>query len=691
MKFLALLLFISLIAINTAAIDQDFQAQTNSSGFEIAKNWQLLSVIALMISVILVALAYMIGIGFEMPEMKAWAGTELTQIVANAIVIGALILTLVFIEGLVLAIVAGSGISLDKCNTGNSSSCLQGITNTYLDDYANIAKSGAKSVLSKNVEAAGMASRRIGLYCLTIYCLQIGATTTIAGEYVLKSDMYSIVFEYYANLLSSIEAQRFFVNEICFHMGPVILAIGIVGRSFFFTRKLGGLLIAIAVGMMFFLPGMYIFDWVTLQTVVNGDKGLGEVGAICPAECKQLPPVAISGADTLPKIPDVYLAFADKDKKQAQQLIDGSLATAFGTNETNPFYNKEITSCYFGEAKNCPTVCRELPYPATTNCVNYTAQTQQKCAALPDGCKVVRYVKDINQEQDKSCPAACKIVPPLKTNCDINSCLDSSMDCRVARSNNLNWRPQKDLKLDQGGDLQKTLEKWARCELAKKCPASLTAENSCVYVVPQSGHCDDFGVCLGCPKECRIDSFTGAIPESCKDSNGQYLATCKSCTDGCKVLKNNLETLDTLAKTDNFCGSCPIDNRLVGSGIPVSYSQGGCSYNSCPKDYRAVVPRNACESCLFTEESYAYTPPINYKCSELCKPSDNAAMSDPSAYSKVGAEGLAGVLEIQDVSKLLIPAYLLPLFNIVATLVFIKGLSTILGGDIEIPGLAKVF
>ena len=50
-----------------------------------------------------------------------------------------------------------------------------------------------------------------------------------------------------------------------------------------------------------------------------------------------------------------------------------------------------------------------------------------------------------------------------------------------------------------------------------------------------------------------------------------------------------------------------------------------------------------------------------------------------------------GRAEIQNVAKLIIPAYLLPLFNIVATLVFIKGLSTMLGGDIEIPGISKVF
>jgi hypothetical protein len=95
--------------------------------------------------------------------------------------------------------------------------------------------------------------------------------------------------------------------------------------------------------------------------------------------------------------------------------------------------------------------------------------------------------------------------------------------------------------------------------------------------------------------------------------------------------------------------------------------------------------------CLFTQESYAFTPPINTQCGDLCRPSDNTPATDPGAFTKIGESGLVGVPEIQEVSKLMIPAYVLPLFNIVATLIFIKGLSAFLGGDIEIPGLSKIF
>ena len=95
--------------------------------------------------------------------------------------------------------------------------------------------------------------------------------------------------------------------------------------------------------------------------------------------------------------------------------------------------------------------------------------------------------------------------------------------------------------------------------------------------------------------------------------------------------------------------------------------------------------------CLYSEESYAYSPPIDTQCADQCKPPDNAPTPDPNTYNKVGADGLYGVQEIQDLSRLMVPVYLLPLFNIVTTLVFIKGLSAFLGGDIEIPGLSRVF
>ncbi|HSB47209.1 MAG TPA: hypothetical protein VLD37_04280 [Candidatus Bilamarchaeum sp.] len=695
MKKGLLLLLILALSFAQSAAEQQFQQSTQSSGLEIAQNWQALALMGIFISIIIVAIAYMLGRGFEMPEITAWASTELVQVIVNAIIVASLMGVIAFIELTVIGIAASSNINAPGCygTAGNATSCLQDVTNFYLNDYATTAADGAKGVLKQNMDAAGMAGRRIGLYCLTIYCLQVGTTTTIAGHYILKSDMYAIVFEYYTNLLSTIEAQRFFVREICFKMGPVILAIGIVARTFFFTRKLGGLLMAIAVGVMFFFPGMYIFDWVTLDFALTGDKGLEDEVRSCPDECGALPPLAyLDNGDGLITNTQVYSAFSDADKNTAKGIISGSIAsaTASTTNTSNPAYGKVVTSCYGGDWKNCPSSCRELPYPTSPECVNYTTGVQATCASVPEACKVKRIVQNINTVEYDSCPASCKVVPPLKSDCNTGACLQSSLDCRVAHTDDLNWRPTKSFDEDNA----KSVEKAVRCSLASQCPASLTAEQSCTYVIPVTGRCSD--LCGACPSECRIDTLatTAAadLPASCKDPNtGAYWAACLTCPEGCKVRNSQLQELDAAADGNNTCGSCPVTNRLIAPTLPLDYTTGGCGLDQCPSDFRGVVPRNSCEMCLFTQESYAYSPPINTQCGDICRPSDNTPATDPSQFSKIGESGLVGLPEIQSVSKLMVPAYVLPLFNIVTTLVFIKGLSGFLGGDIEIPGLSKVF
>ncbi|MDD5171783.1 MAG: hypothetical protein PHF60_01985 [Candidatus ainarchaeum sp.] len=679
-----ILILLLLASFCMAGSGEQFTTQTSSSTLELASNWQLLAVMALIISVILVAIAYAIGIGLEMPEMKAWAGTELVQIITNAIIVATLIVTLALIDLVVLGVAVQSGLTVDGCTeSGNATSCLQGVTDQYLDSYIDTAESKAKGILSDNMFAAGMAGRRIGISCITIFCAQIATTMTIGGHYIVKSDMYMILFDHYANLLASMEAQKFFVNAIAFRMGPVILAIGIVARSFFLTRKLGGLLIAIAVGIMFFFPGMYIFDWVTLDNVLNGDKAsAGEEGADCPAECKVPVPLAYAeGGGNLNDVQSIYNAFSADDSDKAADIANGDIESAIGS--AGDYDGKVITSCYYdADTTECPIPCRELPYPSIPLCLNLSEEIPQNCAGLPAKCKVVRYVEDIDEVEVAACPDDCKVVPPLKSNCDIDNCASSSPDCRVAKrveSPDFVWRPEKecDDSFEGCDDIKE------RCNWAADCPASLAAALSCTYVIPESGQCDE--VCADCPSECRVGGSGTDLPDHCSTDS------CDSCTDGCKAQWSTIEALDVLAQGNGTCTSCPLNKRLIYHTLPESYYSGGCSYTSCPVEYRAAVPFQACEMCLFTKESYVYDPPIDTGCTESCKPPDNTPVSDPSAYTQIGDTGLVGLGPVQDISKLMIPAYLLPLFNIVATIVFIKGLSDILGGDIEIPGLSKVF
>src|SRR4030095_2140689 len=116
-----------------------------------------------------------------------------------------------------------------------------------------------------------------------------------------------------------------------------------------------------------------------------------------------------------------------------------------------------------------------------------------------------------------------------------------------------------------------------RCALALNCTADLNASESCTYVVPRTGRCDQ--LCTGCPAECRIDdlNISGGIPSSCAGDDGDLIAECKSCPMGCKVSSEKIKALDEQAMAANSCGDCPLDHRLISPSLPIDYTTGSCS------------------------------------------------------------------------------------------------------------------
>ncbi|NYZ77533.1 hypothetical protein H0O02_04450 [Candidatus Micrarchaeota archaeon] len=677
--YIAAFAFIILAAIsfaqqNTTALIQE---TTGAASLEIVKSWQLLAVFALVISSVIVALAYGLALGFEMPELKAWASTELNQIFANAVLVLILFVTIGFLDTIVALMVNTAAPGGLQCSVGQN--CLEKVSVAYLSDYISAAEDGAKDVVKNNMKASAWVGRGIGIYATSIKLGQIGISMPLAANYILDVDRYHIVFEYYMGLLSSLYSQKFFVEQFCFKVAPVILALGIVARAFFFSRKTGGLLIAIAVGMMFFFPAMYLFDWMTLDMILAGDNAIVGEDLGCPAECMASSPIAYYGDTLLGDTSEIYDAFHDTEEESeiARQLATGEVESAVGTNGSAE--GQVIYSCYYGDMQNCPAACRELPYPASIpQCADPT--NQSACAQLPAKCKVVRLVPGGTAKPEYSeCPQECKIVPPLNGDCSgFGHCLESRFDCRVAKKSDLSWRPTLDEHIAK--------EKRKKCtEYASDCPASLNAFESCVWVMPDSGSCDT--LCPGCPSYCRIKNGNDANRAS-DCSEGERGTACASCSDTCKLDAADIIALDPEPPN---CTACPVEKRISGAALPVELTTGDCSLDACPADYRLFTPKSACEECLLTPESYLYDPPINMECSDFCKPKDNTPMKDPSAYTKINEEGLVGMSEIQNVSKLMIPAYLLPLFNIVATLIFIRTFSGMIGGDIEIPGISKIF
>lgn len=654
-KIIFILLLISLaIAVDTCPISgsnnptgcDSIQTPWAKEACKLFTNWETATVLALIISAIIVSLTYMVSIGFDMPDLKAWAGTELSQIIATAIIIASLVVVLVFINELVVTIVNESQISGLTCNIQEN--CLNKTASFYFDSYINKAEKQMRAALEEVKEKMAASSRRINSYCsqvlLPVPCLQFSTSFSAdpdLGKNILDAERAASVFEYYQNLLSSMEAQKFFVQNVSYTLGPILLALGIFGRSFFFTRRLGGLLIAIAIAIMVVLPLMYLFDWIAMQVTLYGSLPFsGSAQPDCPEECKQQVPVAYAYgfthviqfnntqelADLIFKGLDGSNTCTPKQNMELATEIAINLTSGQMETYTIPKANMTIYSCEAEAQKNkvvgsdndnytCDAPCRILPYPyGNDECAKYI--TQYACSKLTDNCKIKRLVKNIDQKQYNSCPAECKIIPPLKNDCKgsnakagfppsvtpsnelpsplVDMCLDSRFDCRVWYRDGT-WAPQKKMdELEAKAKEAKEEEKEAyaatieKCGFAKNCQQSNIPENSCVYIYP--------------------------------------------------------------------------------------------------------TPNNPnCGSCLTLEKAYLYNPPIRTEeeCKQLCTPQPKKTMTTGDTVPLL-VEGNVGPSILTNVSKLLVPVYLLPLFNILVTVMFIRSFSKFLGGDIEIPGLAKV-
>jgi hypothetical protein len=185
----------------------------------------------------------------------------------------------------------------------------------------------------------------------------------------------------------------------------------------------------------------------------------------------------------------------------------------------------------------------------------------------------------------------------------------------------------------------------------------------------------------------NITDTTGLPVDCLNTSTNKLLKACTDCNPTCKA---QVEKLDA-----TLCTGCPKHLRLIGDGLDMEYISGACDIAEgvCPYNstYRAAIPFAACENCIFSQEPYEYKPTIRRDCAQLCRPSTDSPSKSSGDYTKIDEDGLVGKTEIKNVSKLMVPAYLLPLLNIAMTLMLIRTLSGILGGDIEIPGLQKIF
>ncbi len=234
-----------------------------------------ISFLGILISVSIIAIAFMISQILNLEGLKAWYTGELWETTKSILVIG-LIFTIIFLIGSI----AYLNPPVTNCSAGGSSSSLQGslgglyqYTDCYMVNEANITESAFYNLYGLNIGLSAIKSLSISSYFplpITIITASFGSLDagSIANLYVTNiidgsspisflkdiSDIIIIPLYIILDFFVQINGESLFVLGLA-----IFLPIGIILRAFPFVRGIGGEFIGIGLGLGLILPILLLY------------------------------------------------------------------------------------------------------------------------------------------------------------------------------------------------------------------------------------------------------------------------------------------------------------------------------------------------------------------------------------------------------------------------------------------------
>ena len=229
-------------------------------------------VLVIMLTVLIIAAAYMVGSAMNNPRYTVFAKDELYHLGFSIVLLFAIGGILVFscqtldmfYVSLFQNLELGSGCY--SAGTGMSvvSSC-------YIENAEDDAKDLAERYIDRYI-----GELMDSTFAYTIQLPLLNAYTSTAGAYRrIVSNQYDIILNsFIVPALMSISMQKLAVNFINKEIIEWILPSAFVLRIFIPTRSIGNILIALAVGLYIIVPFMYVFNFAMYDAVLTEDDCL---------------------------------------------------------------------------------------------------------------------------------------------------------------------------------------------------------------------------------------------------------------------------------------------------------------------------------------------------------------------------------------------------------------------------------
>ncbi len=229
-------------------------------------SWQSLAGLAIMTSIGILAIIFMVGMGFQIRELQMMAKEELYQVIAAAFLI---------------IILIGSNSVLDIISqnlsfTGGEDT-LQGNALVSIEETIGILGTYFENLLDRGNWVASQSSK-------TFRCsiMMVGYTVTGCGGYSMLNPPISMAGSIVGFALGELSAVGKLIEITGEYAMVLLLPAGIILRTLKVTRGAGGLLIAFAISAHIMLPlGIILVDMMAENFISYGDdpeQTLGWVG-----------------------------------------------------------------------------------------------------------------------------------------------------------------------------------------------------------------------------------------------------------------------------------------------------------------------------------------------------------------------------------------------------------------------------
>ncbi len=273
--------------------------------------WIWVAGLAFGLSTTLVAIVYMLSELLQNDKMKGWAKMELAEIFYSALIIAMALAALPLIDAVVqgslgvsnagysgggtpgplgsptsawiktssAGIFGGSSYQpLDICGAAIAASNLSvyhGVESChvrlgiyFMDEVFNEAKSFAFDTYLSYIKTSMIAEFTINIEFL-FEKSGFFTFTPWKGFYTMGNKIKELLFDWAIKIMMLSKFQEVMLRFIAIALFPALFVVGAVLRTFAFTRRLGGLLLAMAIALYFVFPAFYAFGALVMLSIKN--------------------------------------------------------------------------------------------------------------------------------------------------------------------------------------------------------------------------------------------------------------------------------------------------------------------------------------------------------------------------------------------------------------------------------------